>query len=256
MEEQNEDSINLETSVTYISIPVKGNLINRDTSITFPEKAESASSSASTLKSPKTESLSTSITPLTLTVPIQKIKTVTTVNTNTKVIKSKSKPLNIAKKIDKDSFYFPFCILWRPIPIISSLVPLIGHTGVCTSRGIIHDFVGSFFVGVDDFTFGDPIVYVELSLNENQKKNWDRAIEKGDNKFNMEEHNLFINNCYSHVAYVLNQINYKGRNNYNMFNIWWMVIKEGKFVSIKAFLKKYLLFFLLIVIFVIYKINK
>ena len=34
-----------------------------------------------------------------------------------------------------------------------------------------------------------------LELTGLEKYNWDRAIEKGDNKFNMEEHNIFLNNC-------------------------------------------------------------
>ena len=32
---------------------------------------------------------------------------------------------------------FPHCIVWTPIPLISWLVPLVGHMGVCSSRGLI-----------------------------------------------------------------------------------------------------------------------
>ena len=65
----------------------------------------------------------------------------------------------------------------------------------------------------------------------------------------MEVHNLCVNNCHSHVAYVLNQLNYKGRNNYNMLSIWWMLITKGKYVNCCGFFKTYIGF--LIIIFII-----
>ena len=151
--------------------------------------------------------------------------------------------------IDLKSSHFPYCIVWTPIPIITYLFPSIGHTGIGNSRGIIHDFASSFFVSVDDFAFGKPTKYIKLELTEQEKYDWDRAILKGDNRYNMEEHNIFMNNCHSHVAYVLNQLNYKGRNNYNMVSIWWMLIKKGKYVSCCGFFKTYLGF--LIVLFII-----
>ena len=154
----------------------------------------------------------------------------------------------LKKEINLKSSHFPYCIVWTPIPLITYLFPSIGHTGIGTSTGIIHDFAGSFFVGVDDFAFGKPTKYIQLKLTEQEKYNWDRAIEKGDNKYNMEEHNIFINNCHSHVAYVLNQLNYRGKNNYNMVNIWWMLIAKGKYVSFCGFFKTYIGFLIIILI--------
>ena len=153
------------------------------------------------------------------------------------------------RNIDLKSSHFPYCIVWTPIPIITYLIPSIGHTGIGNSSGIIHDFASSFFVSVDDFAFGKPTKYIKLELTEQEKYDWDRAILKGDNRYNMEEHNIFVNNCHSHVAYVLNQLNYKGRNNYNMVSIWWMLITKGKYVSFCGFFKTYIGF--LIVVFII-----
>ena len=153
--------------------------------------------------------------------------------------------------------HFPFCIVWTPIPFITYLFPSIGHTGIGTSSGIIHDFAGSFFVSVDDFAFGKPTKYIKLKLSEQEKYNWDRAIEKGDNKYKSEEHNIFINNCHSHVAYILNQLNYKGKNNYNMLSIWWMLIAKGKYVSFCGFFKTYFGFLIILfIIFIIFLIVK
>ena len=153
------------------------------------------------------------------------------------------------KNIDLRSSHFPYCIVWTPIPILTYIIPCIGHTGIGNSSGIIHDFAGSFFVSVDDFAFGKPTKYIQLDLTEQEKYDWDRAILKGDNRYNMEEHNLFVNNCHSHVAYVLNQLNYRGRNNYNMISIWWMLITKGKYVSCCGFFKTYIGF--LIIVFII-----
>ena len=153
------------------------------------------------------------------------------------------------KNIDLRSSHFPYCIVWTPIPILTYIIPCIGHTGVGNSSGIIHDFASSFFVSVDDFAFGKPTKYIQLDLTEQEKYDWDRAILKGDNRYNMEEHNLFVNNCHSHVAYVLNQLNYRGRNNYNMVSIWWMLIMKGKYVSCCGFFKTYIGF--LIIVFII-----
>ena len=171
-------------------------------------------------------------------------------NTNIKNVEVyPSSDIASQKNIDLKSSHFPYCIVWTPIPVLTYIIPSIGHTGIGNSNGIIHDFASSFFVSVDDFAFGKPTKYIQLELTEQEKYDWDRAILKGDNKYNMEEHNIFVNNCHSHVAYVLNQLNYKGRNNYNMVSIWWMLITKGKYVNCCGFFKTYIGF--LIIIFII-----
>ena len=172
-------------------------------------------------------------------------------NNSNNITNDQNSEVSTKVEIDLKSSHFPYCIVWTPIPIITYLFPSIGHTGIGTSSGIIHDFAGSFFVSVDDFAFGKPTKYIKLKLSEQEKFNWDRAVEKGDNKYNMQEHNIFINNCHSHVAYVLNQLNYKGKNNYNMASIWWMLIIKGKYVSCCGFFKTYIGFFIIILVIVI-----
>lgn len=130
------------------------------------------------------------------------------------------------------------------------LIPSIGHTGIATSEGIIHDFAASFYISIDEMSFGKPTKYFQLDLDEREKYEYDKAIEKGDLKYNHEMHNLFWNNCHSHVAYILNLIKYKGKDNYTMVDIWWMLILKGKYISLLAFIKTYLGFF--IFFFIIY----
>ena len=144
-----------------------------------------------------------------------------------------------SKEINPKINRFPYCIVWTPIPFLTYIIPSIGHTGIETSSGVIHDFASSFFISVDDFAFGKPTKYYQLDLNEQEQYEFDRAIEKADNKYNMKEHNLCFNNCHSHVACVLNNIKYKGKNNYTMIHVWWMLITRGKYVSFCGFIKTY-----------------
>ena len=170
-------------------------------------------------------------------------------------IHSENTKIKTSLKIDIKNQKFPYCIVWTPIPFITYILPFIGHTGICSSNGIIHDFAGSYFVSVDDFAFGKVTKYVQLNLNEIEKINWDKAIDKGDERYNMETHNLFCNNCHSHCAYVLNVVNYKKKSNYNMVSIWWMVTLKSKYVNFMAFVKTYIGFFIFLFFIFLIKSN-
>jgi hypothetical protein len=169
---------------------------------------------------------------------------------NKEIIFTSNEKLTDHKKISPSKNRYPYCIVWSPIPFLTYIIPCIGHVGIADSKGIIHDFAGSFYVNIGDFTFGRPTKYIQLELCNKEEYEYDKAIEKGDAKFNMERHNLFWNNCHTHVAYVLNQIKYKGKCHYNMFDIWWILIKSGKYISFWSFIKTYLGFFIFILIIV------
>jgi hypothetical protein len=36
------------------------------------------------------------------------------------------------KGIDHENQRYPYCIVWTPIPLISWMIPIIGHTGICS----------------------------------------------------------------------------------------------------------------------------
>ena len=57
---------------------------------------------------------------------------------------------------------FPVAITWTPLPLLTQLFPLIGHTGIGDSQGAIHDFAGSYYVSYDQFAFGETHKYVKL----------------------------------------------------------------------------------------------
>ncbi len=66
-------------------------------------------------------------------------------------------------QIDPRKARFPCCIVWTPLPIISWLVPFIGHIGICREDGVILDFAGPNFVCVDNFAFGSVTRYLQIS---------------------------------------------------------------------------------------------
>lgn len=57
---------------------------------------------------------------------------------------------------------FPFSIVWTPLPLISWLLPFVGHLGIADSRGVIYDFAGPFTISVDSFAFGAPVRVLRL----------------------------------------------------------------------------------------------
>lgn len=62
---------------------------------------------------------------------------------------------SISSKVNPARARFPFSIVWTPLPLITWLIPLIGHTGIGMSDGIIHDFAGPYFISIDDLAFGE-----------------------------------------------------------------------------------------------------
>ena len=140
--------------------------------------------------------------------------------TNNEIIFHSTTKLNLdTNKIFPSKNRYPYCIVWTPIPFLTYIIPFIGQIGIANSKGIIHDFSASFFVNIDDFSFGKPIKYMQLELNEKEKLDYDKAIEKGDLKFRTLIYNFFRNNSHMYVAYILNQIKYKGKSNFNMIYI-------------------------------------
>ena len=45
--------------------------------------------------------------------------------------------------------------MWTPLPLITWILPFIGHTGIGMSDGIIHDFAGPYTIGIDELAFGE-----------------------------------------------------------------------------------------------------
>ena len=159
----------------------------------------------------------------------------------------------IIKKRDKFKIKsFPILYYLDSNTIVSYLFPSIGLTGIGTSSGIIHDFAGSFFVSMDNFSFGKLTKYILLVLID-----WKNII--GTEQLKKVTINLIWKNIifsliivHSHATFVLNQLNFHGKNNYNIVSIWWMLIAKGRYVSFCGFLKAYLCFSIIVLIILIF----
>ena len=134
---------------------------------------------------------------------------------------------------------FPYCIVWTKLPCLSYLCPFVGHTGIASSKGIIHDFSGNYVIRQNNFAFGAPLKYYQLELNEEQKQKWNEAIEESNKKFCRSKYKLFTNNCHHHCAYVLNKIKYKNKDNYGTCTIICLLCCNSKFVSCKTWFITY-----------------
>nr|CAG4642888.1 EOG090X0GY7 [Evadne anonyx] len=153
-----------------------------------------------------------------------------------------------SQPIDVGKHRFPFCIVWTPIPLITWMLPFIGHMGIATSSGAIRDFAGSYFVSEDNMAFGSPTKYIQLEINKvpGGVTAWDRAVHEASEEYKNHTHNIFSDNCHSHVALVMNMMNYPGKRNWNMVSLCWQIIIKGKYISVAGYMKTWLPFYFLV----------
>ncbi|XP_020677623.1 protein RTE1-HOMOLOG isoform X1 [Dendrobium catenatum] len=164
--------------------------------------------------------------------------------------------------IDPRKARFPCCIVWTPLPLISWLVPFIGHIGICREDGVILDFAGPHFVSVDHFNFGSVTRYIQLSreegslstnladspkneaLESNEKMTWDDALRKSTQDFQHRSYSLFTCNCHCFVANCLNRMSYgcSRHRRWNVVNLAVLMFFRGTWVDKLAVLKSFLPF--------------
>lgn len=149
---------------------------------------------------------------------------------------------------------YPYSIVWTPLPLITWLFPIIGHTGIADSEGVIHDFGGSYYIAIDNFTFGHPTKVLKLDPSKAQSRDWNDAIQASADRFKRQQHQLVLNNCHSHVADTLNEMKYNGRDNYTQVDVFLMMTLQSRYVSFKGFLLQWGVFlsFLLVIILLIF----
>ena len=165
-------------------------------------------------------------------------------------MKTYAEQVDVGEGVHPEEHLYPYCVVWTPIPVVSYLCPWIGHTGVGSSQGKIHDFSGSYTVSVDDMLFGWPKKYARVSVEGETKAKWDEALELVDSKFREKVHNLVQNNCHSHVAELLNDLGYEGKS-WSTLSIWWLLVTRSRYVSYSAVVVTYLPFLLILLLFYI-----
>ncbi|KAJ0098092.1 hypothetical protein Patl1_29001 [Pistacia atlantica] len=151
-------------------------------------------------------------------------------------------------QIDPSRARFPCCIVWSPLPVISWLIPFIGHTGICREDGVILDFAGPNFVCVDSFSFGAATRYIQVNKeqccispylsalngddqyqpNESGRDTltWDDALRKSTEEFQHRSYDLFTCNCHSFVANNLNRLGFNS-GGWNVVNLSCIYFPQG-----------------------------
>ncbi|KAG7390033.1 hypothetical protein PHYPSEUDO_008995 [Phytophthora pseudosyringae] len=147
-----------------------------------------------------------------------------------------------AALVDPGADRFPFCVVWSPLPVITWVLPFIGHLGIADSKGVIHDFEGTNTIGRDNFLFGSPTRFVQLDVAPDQVTRWDEAVAKGSTTYGSHTYNFFLDNCHSYVAECLTQFPPSGRGTWNMVVLCFWMFLNGKYADVRGFFKTWLPF--------------
>lgn len=145
---------------------------------------------------------------------------------------------------------FPFCIVWTPIPLLTWLFPFIGHMGIAMSNGVIRDFAGPYYVSEDNMAFGRPTKYWQLNPKfvDGGSNNWDKAVSEASEIYKKRMHNLFCDNCHSHVATALNIMRYKNNSSWNMVKLAILTLCCSRYVNFWGWIKTWMPFLIIAVV--------
>ncbi|KAF5290601.1 hypothetical protein FQA39_LY14667 [Lamprigera yunnana] len=134
-------------------------------------------------------------------------------------------------QVDAARSRFPYCVVWTPIPLLSWFIPVIGHMGIALSTGVIRDFAGPYFVSEDNMAFGRPTKYWQLHSSKavGGAAGFDRSVTEASEVYKTRMHNLFLDNCHSHVAMSLNLMQYDNCTKWNMVKIAFLMLIFSKY---------------------------
>lgn len=149
---------------------------------------------------------------------------------------------------------FPFCVVWTPIPVLTWVLPFVGHIGVCLSSGIILDFAGPYYVAMDSLSFGNPTKYWMLdpdlatfpeddlgssTSSRSTSADWDKCLQACTSLYQLKPYSLLSQNCHNFVGHFLHQVCYD-KKQWSVVNIATALFLKGKFVGAAGFAKTWL----------------
>lgn len=62
---------------------------------------------------------------------------------------------------------------------------------------------------------------------------FDQAVDDASEVYKGRIHNLFCDNCHSHVAMAMNKMEYGGSRSWNMIKLCFMILFKAKYVRYK-----------------------
>ena len=77
-----------------------------------------------------------------------------------------------------------YSILWSPLPVITWIIPFIGHLGIADSNGIASDFQGPYYVGDRGrMAFGAPTRALKINIRDIPGEKADSIHQSTNNPF-------------------------------------------------------------------------
>ena len=97
-----------------------------------------------------------------------------------------------------------------------------------------------------------PIIIYELVITGGVEQ-WDKAVADANAEYRTRMHNIFCDNCHSHVAYALNsmEISAFGIRNWDMVKLCFLVFFKGRFLGFGGCVAQFLPFTVLVMIVVL-----
>nr|ADW80942.1 RTE1-like protein 1 [Dianthus caryophyllus] len=178
------------------------------------------------------------------------------------------RPVETTMHIDPERGRFPFLFVWAPLPVLTWLIPFIGHIGICREDGVILCFTTSYFVFVDDFGYFSVTRYLQIdeklcraisslpsdkneerhqNSEENKIVSWDHGLQKSILEYQHHSYNLLTCNCHSFVANSLNHLGFCG-GSWNVVSVAVLILLKGRWVDRVSMVKSYLPFAILFLI--------
>jgi hypothetical protein len=85
--------------------------------------------------------------------------------------------------------------------------------------------------------FGDPTRY--LPIKGIDPRAWDERVKYANGVYSKRMHNIFCDNCHSHVAMALNDMQLYDRRSWNMIVLAIWIFFAGRFPSLMAVVKTF-----------------
>ena len=148
----------------------------------------------------------------------------------------------MSRVVDLEKGQYPHSIVWSPLPVLTWILPFVGHVGITDKNGVIYDFAGPYTINRGNFAFGEPTRYYQLDLAKCKDLDWDVSVQRGCDLYSTRMHNLLCDNCHSHVAQCLNNMAYGETRAHSAISVGVMIFFKGKFCNTWAFVKTYLPF--------------
>lgn len=138
-----------------------------------------------------------------------------------------------------------YSILWSPIPIITWILPFVGHMGIADSKGVVYDFQGPYTIGKTTrpfMAFGPITRSFRVDVSSIDAQQWDESVYEANVVYKGRMHNLFCDNCHSHVANALNRLSnvkINGIQKFNMVNLAIILFFRGRFLSLSGIIHQF-----------------